>query len=98
MNGYKYRVLLNKSGNSCGLLSSETILTVYPLPSVYEITDTMWWWFRFKTFFNLTVKTMRFLAFCQWKFTYYTTQAEANNPLSIDQISTPLAFEKPPQE
>jgi hypothetical protein len=38
MNGYKYRVLLNKSGNSCGLLSSETILTVYPLPSAYEIT------------------------------------------------------------
>jgi hypothetical protein len=41
MNGFKYRVQLNKSGNSCGLLSSETTLTVYPLPVVDEITDTM---------------------------------------------------------
>jgi hypothetical protein len=54
MDGYKYRVLLNKIGNSCGLLSSETILTVYPLPSVNEITmiqcddDS-----DLKTFFNL---------------------------------------------
>jgi hypothetical protein len=35
MNGYKYRVLLNKS-ETHGLLSSETI-TVYPLPSVTKL-------------------------------------------------------------
>ncbi|SEG11427.1 T9SS type B sorting domain-containing protein [Flavobacterium urumqiense] len=95
MNGYKYRVLLNKSGNSCGLLSSETILTVYPLPSVNDITiiqcdDNS----DLKTFFNLTVKNDKISSnFTNENFTYYTTQAEANNPLSIDQISTPLAFE-----
>jgi hypothetical protein len=93
MNGYKYRVLLNKSGNSCGLLSSETILTVYPLPSAYEITmiqcddDS-----DLKTFFNLTVKNDEISSTANENFTYYTTQAEANNPLSIDQISTPLMF------
>jgi hypothetical protein len=31
MNGFKYRVQLNKIGNSCGLNSNETTLTVYPL-------------------------------------------------------------------
>ena len=29
MNGYKYRVKLEKNGNSCGLISAETTLTVY---------------------------------------------------------------------
>jgi hypothetical protein len=31
MNGFKYRVQLNKIGNSCGLNSNETTLTVYAL-------------------------------------------------------------------
>lgn len=34
MDGYKYRVLLQKNGNSCGLISSETTLTVYDLPVI----------------------------------------------------------------
>ena len=34
MNGYQYRVELNKSGNSCGLISNTTTLTVYALPVV----------------------------------------------------------------
>ncbi len=38
MNGYKYRVQLNKIGNSCGLTSAETTLTVYVLPVVNDIT------------------------------------------------------------
>ncbi len=32
MNGYKYRVRLDKVGNSCGLISSEVTLIVQPLP------------------------------------------------------------------
>jgi hypothetical protein len=40
MNGFKYRVQLNKIGNSCGLNSNETTLTVYPLP-LNDITVTM---------------------------------------------------------
>jgi hypothetical protein len=36
MNGFKYRVQLNKIGNSCGLNSNETTLTVYPLPIVND--------------------------------------------------------------
>ena len=37
MNGYKYRVQLSKIGNSCGLTSAETTLTVYTLPIVKDI-------------------------------------------------------------
>ena len=38
MNGYKYRVKLDKIGNSCGLISSETTLTIYTLPAVNTVT------------------------------------------------------------
>jgi gliding motility-associated-like protein len=34
MNGYKYRVALSKIGNSCGLISDETILSVLALPNM----------------------------------------------------------------
>jgi gliding motility-associated-like protein len=34
MDGFKYRVQLQKIGNSCGLLSDETTLTVYDLPVI----------------------------------------------------------------
>jgi hypothetical protein len=46
MNGFKYRVQLNKIGNSCGLNSNETTLTVYPLPVVNDVTIIQWWWFK----------------------------------------------------
>jgi hypothetical protein len=57
MNGFKYRVQLNKIGNSCGLNSNETTLTVYPLPVVNDVTiiqcdDDL----NAITSFNLTVK------------------------------------------
>ncbi|MGO4818041.1 T9SS type B sorting domain-containing protein [Flavobacterium sp. W22_SRS_FP1] len=95
MDGFKYRVQLNKTGNSCGWVSEKTTLTVYPLPVVNPVTiiqcddDS-----DLKTFFNLTVKNdVISNNFINENFTYYTSQAQANNPLSIDQISTPLAFE-----
>lgn len=34
MNGYRYRVLLNRNGNSCGLFSSNAILNILPLPVI----------------------------------------------------------------
>ena len=37
MYGYKYQVKLSKIGNSCGLISAETTLIVYPLPNVTPI-------------------------------------------------------------
>ncbi|HBS54005.1 MAG TPA: gliding motility protein, partial [Flavobacterium sp.] len=39
MNGYQYRLELNKTGNSCGLISSTTTLTVYALPVVTPSID-----------------------------------------------------------
>jgi hypothetical protein len=57
MNGFKYRVQLNKIGNSCGLNSNETTLTVYPLP-VVNVTLLYDDDLNAITSFNLTVKTM----------------------------------------
>jgi gliding motility-associated-like protein len=37
MNGYKFRVQLNKTGNSCGLLSSETKLIIKALPAPLSV-------------------------------------------------------------
>jgi gliding motility-associated-like protein len=39
MNGYQYRVELNKTGNSCGLTSSTTSLTVYALPTLTPVIE-----------------------------------------------------------
>ena len=38
MNGSRYRVQLQKNGNSCGLISDEAILTVYALPTLNAVT------------------------------------------------------------
>jgi hypothetical protein len=56
MNGFKYRVQLNKIGNSCGLNSNETTLTVYPLPVVNDVTIIQCDDLNAITSFNLTVK------------------------------------------
>ncbi|NDP28219.1 MAG: T9SS type B sorting domain-containing protein [Flavobacterium sp.] len=94
MNGYKYRVQLNKTGNSCGLTSAETILTVYALPVVNDITivqcdddlDAI-------SSFNLTVKNEVISSnFANETFTYYTTLPGANAANSAQLIVNPLAF------
>jgi gliding motility-associated-like protein len=94
MNGYKYRVQLNKVGNSCGLTSSETTLSIYTLPVVNDITiiqcgaDLL----GFSTF-NLTVKNNQISTdFANETFTYYTTLAGANTADSTQLITTPLAY------
>jgi gliding motility-associated-like protein len=94
MNGYKYRVQLNKTGNSCGLLSAETKLTVYALPVVNDIsivqcgTDLLG-----VSTFNLTVKNNEISSnFANETFTYYKTLAAANTADNSQPITTPLAF------
>lgn len=94
MNGYKYRVQLNKIGNSCGLTSAETTLTVYALPIVKDIkiiqcgTDLL----GFSTF-NLTVKNNEISTdFANETFTYYTSLAGANTADATQRIATPLAY------
>lgn len=94
MNGYKYRVQLSKTGNSCGLTSAETNLTVYILPVVKDIEiiqcgiDLL----GFSTF-NLTVKNNEISSdFANETFTYYTTLAGANAADATLKISTPLAY------
>ena len=94
MNGYKYRVILNKIGNSCGLTSAETSLTVLALPVVNNITivqcddnlDAI-------STFNLTVKNNVISSNSTNEvFTYYKTLAGANTADAAQLITTPLAF------
>jgi gliding motility-associated-like protein len=94
MNGYKYRVQLNKTGNSCGLTSAETTLTVYVLPVVNDITiiqcdddlDAV-------SAFNLTVKNDVISSnSANETFTYYTSLAGANTADATQLIANPLAF------
>jgi gliding motility-associated-like protein len=94
MNGYKYRVQLNKTGNSCGLTSAETTLTVYDLPIVNDITiiqcdndlDAI-------SSFNLTVKNAEISTNPASKiFTYFKTLAGATTADATELIANPLAF------
>lgn len=94
MNGYKYRVLLNKVGNSCGLTSGETTLTVYDLPVVNTTTivqcdddlDAI-------TTFNLTVKNTEISSNASNEtFTYFTTFNGALTNNAATQITNPTAF------
>ena len=94
MNGYKYRVLLNKTGNSCGLASAETTLTIYALPIVNDVTiiqcdDDL----NAISTFNLTVKNNEISSnSANETFTYYKTLAGANTADAAQLITTPLAF------
>lgn len=94
MNGYKYRVQLNKIGNSCGLLSADTTLTVYALPVVNDVTiiqcdDNL----DLFSVFNLTVKNNVISSnFTNETFTYYTSLAGANSANPAQLIANPMAF------
>ena len=95
MNGYQYRVFLNKNGNSCGLYSSAAILTTYALPVVTspitlkqcdDDTDGI-------SDFNLTEKNDFISAnFALETFTYFTTFAAANSNNTTFQIITPTLY------
>ena len=95
MNGYHYRVQLNKVGNSCGLISNSATLTVYALPVLTNAidlkqcdddTDG-------KSDFNLTEKNS-FISTnaASETFSYYQSLIGAQNKDNTLLISNPLAF------
>ncbi|MGH2666985.1 T9SS type B sorting domain-containing protein [Flavobacterium sp.] len=94
MNNYKYRVRLDKTGNSCGLLSADATLTIYPLPIVNNVTivqcdDDL----DLITSFNLTIKNDVISAnHLAETFTYYKTLAGANTADAAQLIADPIAF------
>jgi gliding motility-associated-like protein len=95
MNGYYYRVLLNRNNNACGLTSTNTILTLLALPIVNspitivqcdDDTDGI-------SNFNITEKNNYISAnFANETFTYYTTLTGANTKDPVTLISNPLSF------
>ncbi|MGV3696580.1 T9SS type B sorting domain-containing protein [Flavobacterium sp.] len=95
MVGYQYRCHLIKNGNSCGLDSAAAILTTYALPVVTtpitlkqcdDDTDGI-------TTFNLTQKNDFISAnHLAETFTYYTTQAGAENSDGNFLIANPVAY------
>lgn len=96
MNGYQYRVLLDRTNNACGLTSTNsTKLTIYALPVINspitivqcdDDTDGI-------TNFNLTEKNS-FVSSNSTNetFTYYTTLTGANTKDASKLISNPLAY------
>ena len=95
MDGYQYRTLLTKNGNTCGLISNPASLTVYLLPVLNspitlvqcdDDTDGI-------SNFNLTEKNNTITAdFAVMTFTYFTTfsGATANNNLFL--ITNPISY------
>ncbi|MFE3867924.1 T9SS type B sorting domain-containing protein [Flavobacterium sp. LS2P90] len=95
MNGYQYRVNLNKTGNSCGLTSTFATLTTLALPVVGNSiilkqcdndTDGI-------TDFNLTEKN-NFIStnYSNEFFSYFTTLNGANTNDPAFKIGTPAAY------
>lgn len=95
MNNYEYRVILNKNGNSCGLISNSGTLTTYALPVVTtpvtlvqcdDDTDGI-------STFNLTEKNTFISAnYLVETFTYFTSSAGANTNDNAQLIANPLAY------
>lgn len=95
MNGNKYRVVLNKNGNSCGLISNFGTLTILTVPVVNAVTivqcdndlDAI-------TTFNLTIKNDEIYgSVAPVTFSYYSNfnGADTANPLYL--ILNPLNYE-----
>ncbi|MEY2692468.1 MAG: hypothetical protein RIT03_858 [Bacteroidota bacterium] len=97
--GATFRVLLQKNGNSCNLISDAVTLTVYPLPVVNisviikqcdddALTDGF-------TFVNLkSIESQLSAQAAVETFSYYTSQiaAQAGNTASPDYIAAPEQF------
>jgi hypothetical protein len=67
-------VQLNKTGNSCGLLSAETTLTILSLPVVNNNHCSVWWWSRCCNDFQFNGKNNEISTnAANENFTYYTT-------------------------
>ena len=95
MNNYKYRVFLNRTGNTCGKYSTAAKLTILALPTIAspitlvqcdDDTDGI-------SSFNLTQKNNVISSnFASETFTYYTNSAAANTQDASALISNPFAF------
>ena len=95
MAGYKYRVVLNRTGNSCGLISGDATLSIYALPVVVsplsliqcdDNTDGI-------STFNLNEKNPFFSANAASEtFTFFTNQIAAQTNNTAFLISNPIAF------
>jgi len=94
MDGYKYRVQLNKDGNSCGLLSNVTTLTVLDLPvlnntTIVQCDDDS----DGNTSFNLTVKNDAISAnYENETFSYFTSETGARTNDTNLKIVNPFVF------
>jgi gliding motility-associated-like protein len=92
---HQYRVVLNRIGNSCGLISNPATLTTFPLPVITTPinlvqcdvdTDGI-------SAVNLTVRNSFISAnYLTDTFTYFTTQAAAQTNNSALQINNPIAY------
>ncbi|MDP3353647.1 MAG: T9SS type B sorting domain-containing protein [Flavobacteriaceae bacterium] len=94
INGFQYRVFLNKNGNTCGLFSNAVILTVNPLPIVVDVElfqcddDTDGY-----TLFNLTEANQLISAnYLNETFTYFTTQLAAQTNDTTFKILNPINY------
>ncbi|WP_276979061.1 T9SS type B sorting domain-containing protein [Flavobacterium filum] len=97
MNNYQYRVFINRNGNSCGLYSDASILTVYPLPVLNspvtivqcdddDTNDGI-------SFVSLIQKNSELSANSQNEtFTYFTSAIAAQNNNPAFQITNPVAY------
>ena len=95
MNGYQYRVQLDKVGNSCGLASNLAILTVYALPSVTSTIDLKQCDDNADGIsdFNLTEKNNFISANAATEtFTYYTSSIGAQTKDNTTLIVNPIAY------
>ncbi len=94
MNGYLYRVQLNKVGNSCGLISNPTTLKIFELPvakpniKLIQCDNDG----DGKSDFNLTeVNQSLSDLYTVERFTYYLTQTGAETKIASDLISNPIS-------
>jgi gliding motility-associated-like protein len=95
MNGYKYRVILSKIGNSCGLISNEEVITILPLPIIVSPITLVQCDNDADGYsnFNLTEKNS-FIStnYSNETFTYFTTQLGANTNSTITKITAPQTY------
>ncbi|RAR51011.1 T9SS type B sorting domain-containing protein [Flavobacterium lacus] len=97
MNTYRYRIVLNRNGNSCGLISEGAILTINPTPILTSPVSII----QCDTDdsndgiseVNLLQKNdVLSLNFTDETFSYFTTQIAAENNDASLQITNPVAY------
>lgn len=95
MNGYSYRVLLGKVGNSCGLISNAADLIVFPLPRVLTAIDLKQCDDDLDglSTFNITEQNSSISTnYAKETFTYYTTFDGAKTEDTAVEIKDPISY------